>query len=1618
MQGLFRRAVASVAALVLLAPTAGEVSFASSPHRALVTVALATPPQRIPVKEPARVKPSPPPADAFRPKIVQGARAHGVRMAGPPMLGPLQVDHVIREARRRAMQSPPAPTIAPPGRAVSQPANGMRPGTRRAMSLPSDPTASGTGINHWWRYQEENVPGGGHVMVNVGTGNLLLQDDDMAVPHKGIAMAFRRTYNSQSPTTVSGDLQTWTGLYGNGWTNTFDAHVIRTSPGHFSVYDIDGARYDFVPSGTPGLVIGPPGQPTTLQWDGACGLLWQKKSGTLYYFYDVNSAKPCSTTTGTVGGYAGRIYQIIGRNRNTSITFSYSWDNGDASASGKISGITATTESGMAATLAFADVNGRRLLQQITFPDGVTTVSYGYDANGNLTSVSRPPNNAAGIRPMQSFGYVPLGTGFVMQTAGSPRVNAACGTSAGCYSDGGGFVFSFMGSTVATSALSTIQDWGNVNPTIADGTAAGPVQGTAYSNSVYAYNTEYYTTGVTTPTFRDTAGHMTNWIIDGLGRPTQTQACTASASQGQTCTGTWLVTNQTWDANNNQTSETDPRGNETDYAYDANGNTIAIAQPQPTPGGFRPTSLYSYDTDPNGVATNNIVSYCDPVATHRISADWQSPPVASDNLCPRTMVALQFVFSYPSSQPNGRLEQSILPGTVAAPNGYHKTFLYNAGQQGGADYGLPTQVQGDSMQQPDPVVPSRQPLEEYWYDVNGQVQCYHTGNGYWLVSYDSMGRTIRSTDPDDGIVSSAGCAKTGGRSGWDASTTYTYYPDGSKASVQTPAQRVLSTSTQYTYDLDSNVVSETHAFSCTAAPCSPNTTTKFYDGADRLVEVMLPYGPGDAWQTPWKTRYLYDLSQGGTDSIPGATFSAYGNLAVTQEYLPVDIAHPPWSWKPLKATAFDAADRKVADYAFSPGQSSAYATTYAYDGSGQLGLLSSRTDALHQAAVYAYDNVGRKTSVQYQNATSPTYSKQFTFDADGRPLTEASGIFGTQSNIYDWNGVLLTRSISAYGPIPATTLKYDYYPDSKAKDIAATLAPLSQTTPIETWSYRTDGRRASTIVNYASNSYKLTESYTSAGRLQAASDDFSATNIAYDASGQETSRALPGGSFSNEKHDAEGVLNSYTGYQNYFPPSGTSVTNSLSVRGELSDQYYSPDFAYDHTPLNPAASSLVANGYIDRMFSAVDIWDVRTKMPLSQWGNPGNTGQDFTYDAVGRIVSSNDGWSGWNGNGVELDHSGSYTKTYDAENHLVGQSLTTYNVHGSKLCPGDYNPSPPPPNWASTVTGSFSYVWNVDDHPWIIDGQGVIWNGDQPFISMSGGSIAAIRIDDRAVIQPGVSDPLLVIDRDMSGEAVSFHDKTGFTGVTFPGRYAAACTSAVPGGTSTRGGGALSDPISQPRPDGIWDGVNMIQGVRNYDAAIGGWTTPDAYKGNVHDPMSQQPYMWNRNNPYAYSDPSGYDVIMLIDPHSAGAAGHQSMFVYDPKTLQGTFWQAGPANGANSSGRFTLSDKLVVTKQEFSLKDLTSHYGGQNYFHIGTSSAADARINGYMQGVKDGADAGKVRYNVLDNQCAQITGWALESAGVPAGFMLTEWPRANDVIMQGLGWQVNPDTIPAAGAKG
>jgi RHS repeat-associated protein len=61
-----------------------------------------------------------------------------------------------------------------------------------------------------------------------------------------------------------------------------------------------------------------------------------------------------------------------------------------------------------------------------------------------------------------------------------------------------------------------------------------------------------------------------------------------------------------------------------------------------------------------------------------------------------------------------------------------------------------------------------------------------------------------------------------------------------------------------------------------------------------------------------------------------------------------------------------------------------------------------------------------------------------------------------------------------------------------------------------------------------------------------------------------------------------------------------------------------------------------------------------------------------------------------------------------------------------------------------------------------------------------------------------------------------------------------------------------------------------IQGVRAYDPTSAQWTTPDAYSGDVHDPMSQKPFMYNGNNPIKFQDTTGYFTELAHEMNAGG----------------------------------------------------------------------------------------------------------------------------------------------------
>ena len=418
----------------------------------------------------------------------------------------------------------------------------------------------------------------------------------------------------------------------------------------------------------------------------------------------------------------------------------------------------------------------------------------------------------------------------------------------------------------------------------------------------------------------------------------------------------------------------------------------------------------------------------------------------------------------------GELIGSTAPVTAAStPNGYQKTYAYDPARQGGADYGLPTNVTGAAIAQNDPATPSRQPQQSFWYDASGNLVCYGNGNGQWLLAYDALGHMTSVADPDDASSGAGVCGKTGAQAGWNTTVRKTYFDDGSLKSTQTPSQAANGVSTTYTYDLDGNEKTETHHYGCTAvSSCTAGVTQKFYDGADRLVEVVQPSDGWDVQSYPWATRYIYDLSQGGTTLYRGMGLTGHGNLVSTQELLSGAVWRPNMqtsyglqtgTWTDVRATAFDSLDRGVASYEAAFGDQPK--ERRAYDGAGQLGLLSSVTLATNEVKQYIYDGMARQIGTAYRGGANITPGVQLALDADGRALTSNTDALGAETMQYDPTGNLL--SVVEPASLGGGTISYVYYPDGKRKYLQYSGGAVASFQL--QYGYRNDGRRERLDIN-------------------------------------------------------------------------------------------------------------------------------------------------------------------------------------------------------------------------------------------------------------------------------------------------------------------------------------------------------------------------------------------------------------------------------------------------------------------------------------------------------------------------------------------------------------------------
>jgi len=1430
-------------------------------------------------------------------------------------LGAIGLSRLLVTARR----AQPLPT-----RGLRSRSNRPRP-TANPRTVTVGATPAPTGINHWWSYEEGAVTGIGKYMVNVATGNMVVQSDDIDVPERGIDLAFRRTYNSLSQHDYANTDGSTPSMYGDGWTNTFDAHIANNSQGGISVFDIDGARYDYTPHvGNPNLWDPPAGQFAILFADISYPgyIFWLKKNGTAYAFF-LPTQPPASL------GYAGRLAAIFGRNVNNYLTFTYYWDNGDSSSPYKLNRIAVTHSDGHALNLYFSNYGTYRLLGSVQRPDGQFVI-YAYWANATtLFAVYEIVNNSAQI--VQGYGWA---TGHLLQITTSPRWNASNGL------DGGWMSFGYN----ANGTLQSTAEDGVINPTPADGTMPPTsIQPGFPASMLYRVADFGYTSGMTT--LSDTDGHNTIWSYDSIGRVKQTQEYTGSQ---------YLSTTQQWDSSNNLIATTDARGNETDYAYDNNGNTIATALPSITTsaGTFRPTSLYSYD------ANNNVTAYCNPVFNNP-SRNWTTPPAPSDSLCPATTGATLYTWDATSdpNEPFGRLS------IAQTPLLYHTTFTYN--MSSGGQYGLPTTVTGDNFTEIDGTT-QWTPTQSFSYDPYGNLASYNKGNGAWTLSYDTMNNRLTQTLDPDGVHSYK-C----------------YYPNGQLKAATSAAQFNIDGicgghSHIYTYDADGNELTELKHFNN-----EQSLTNKWYDAAERLVDVAVPYNSadytnrGDYYNFRWTTRYIYDLGQGTPQLFNNqVSLVGHGNLIKTQEYVADEsqIWSPPSKppqgtphWQDLRGNSYDARDRSVLKVSWVVGTVRQWTSTY--DAAGYSGLLTSSCDPLPVCNTDTYDAANQLKSISFNDGTTP--GRTYMYDPDSRvhsvtPSTQ----FGPEAYTYDADGRLTAKSEGSGGGFTnPSTLNYSYYPNGVRSALSVVSTNLNQTNMLR-YIYRTDGALSQELFALGTiNTAALGFTYSAAGRKKTRTDiqyGGSQNNYSYayefenqpNATGRLASMTLPQGPYGGFEYDPED--------ERTMSQFGTT---SYNVRGEIVVQHSG----------TPPVTSMSANGFLINT-EASPGWSVAPTTSFDAYMgvlgsqlNPDGSGLSYGFDAAGRQNSgTNDFFVGGN------ENEGTLTRGYDAENHTTSSTYVGWPIPGGG----------PSSTWSLT----FGYQWGPNGHPAQIGSspnsgsapnlkgtpvrnrvknsspisyESLHWDGDTLlFTTNASGAVDDVKIGllaDYTPLNSGYQN-ITFWDRDPSGNTVACHNTAGIYPVQFPNwkhQTIKPCgigpkLSIQDASGLTIGQGGI---LWSPGPDGYSGGDIIVQGVRAYDPNLASWTTPDTNAGSVHDPMSQKPYAWNRNNSLMYADPSGFSPIeeaiggeelAQIDTASGATIGGGGMLetalnMSDAErakdmaaglpadTLNGTYSEPGAAVAAARRFRFIESTVSVEIGATISCNQARSQCGYYNF---------------------------------------------------------------------------------------
>ena len=755
------------------------------------------------------------------------------------------------------------------------------------------------------------------------------------------------------------------------------------------------------------------------------------------------------------------------------------------------------------------------------------------------------------------------------------------------------------------------------------------------------------------------------------------------------------------------------------------------------------------------------------------------------------------VYTPTTNDPDGVLQ------SVTTPGGSTATFTYN-------DYDEPIAVTN-----------ARGFTTSYAHDANGNVTSVTDANGKTSsITYNNVGEALSSTDPlgrtisftyfDDGLVNTV---TTPGSDGNAATTTFTYFKDGSKKKVTDP----LGRSTHYTYNDDGQML--------TVKDEAGKTSTYTYLKG-RLASTADPSGFTTAMSYDANDRLISRSSPITSESM------AYDTLgAVTQKTTALGVIN--YQYDELNRLTNVSRPNKTASFAYDNNNNRVSASVVDTGGSSALSNLE---------VVYYYDDDDRLTdkvttldgtqmessTCQYDENSNLTHMAKTI--QRGLPPTPA-GLLGQPFDFsYSYSYDNLDRQIGVTNSNGDTfTAEYDdagnmlsvSYPDSTSSvrtfDAENRIANVSNDhpnplndPPYVSYTYRYDNNGNCTSFKKDPNNSLgfLKYEYDKLNRLTY--DESEQMRFVYDDAGNKIRDRL----LSSNRNIVYTYNNAHQVVKR-TPGTGLQMPTynfEYDVNGNQSRKY-SPD-----TPSIPNIVS--AFDAINRLRS------------VKSYQNPGSRGATVVKaQGPDEMLYTEESFS------------------YDGDDELFFSEKKTYT---SPPATSDYNFNNVYHGYEfgallykNFTSGTYTdgalddttLVHSVEYYTYL--------NGLKVGVSALAGDNTRSRV---SVIIPSFCKSTFFL-YDGQGNVVQTSNRAG----DIP--YCMYKYSAY--GACERYEGQEGYRSSYKGYDQGPFGSKC--GVRQYDPDTGRFLSPDAYKGSLANPASQNPYMYCRGNPLKYSDPSGYD---------------------------------------------------------------------------------------------------------------------------------------------------------------